>query len=217
MRPQPRPALQVALGALLLVAAAANAGPAGPPDLFDEIYQRGRAVDASWHTLTARFVETSTSTLLSTPLVARGTLAVSRPSRVVLHYLEPDRRTVLIDEGHMTMSWPAKGLRSTTDISASQRRVAKYFVDKSPAQLRKFFVITAHVADDNPGTWALTLVPSQKPIKEGVSEIDLWIDRTHLQLAAMLLHFPNGDLKRMEFDDVQLNPPLDPSTFVSPP
>jgi outer membrane lipoprotein-sorting protein len=216
MRAQPRGGLRVAVAAIAIAAAGATITGAGP-DLFDEIYQRGQAVDASWQTLTARFVETSTSTLLSVPLVARGTLAVARPARIVLHYTDPDRRTVLIDEGHMTMSWPARGVRSSTDISASQRRVARYFVDKSPNELRKFFTIAARVADDRPGTWAVTLVPLRKQMQEGISEIDLWIDRTHPQLTAMLLHFPNGDLKRMEFDDVRLNPALDAATFSTPP
>ena len=57
--------------------AAQRASPAqAKTDLFDEIYQRGRGIDSTLKTLTARFTETTTSSLLTRPLVARGTLAV---------------------------------------------------------------------------------------------------------------------------------------------
>jgi outer membrane lipoprotein-sorting protein len=184
-------------------------------DLFDEIYERGRGVDASWKTLTARFTEESTSTLLARPLVAKGTLAVSRSDRVVLQYLEPDRRTVLIDGDTLTVVWPSRGLRTTSDISSSQRRIQKCFVDKTPKELRRQFTIVARIAPDRPGTWHIGLAPSQKRIREGITAIDLWVDRQSLLLAAIAMTFPNGDRKLMEFSDVQLNPPLGPDTFTA--
>ena len=51
----------------------------------------GPQINATLKTLTARFTETTTSSLLTRPLVARGTVAVERPSRVVLHYQQPER------------------------------------------------------------------------------------------------------------------------------
>jgi outer membrane lipoprotein-sorting protein len=190
---------------------------AGPPrDLFDEIYERGQSTDA-WRTLTAAFTETSTSSLLAKPLIAKGTLAVARPDRVVMLYDEPDRRTVLIDRSSLMIVWPARGIRSTSDISASQRRVQRYFVDKTPQELRRHFTITARVAADRPGTWHLSLVPTQKRIYEGVTRIELWVDRHSLLLAAMAMTFPNGDRKLLEFSDVRINPTLEPRTFDPPP
>src|SRR5688500_10729221 len=76
-------------------------------DLFDEIYARGKPLESSLKTLTARFTETSQSPLLAKPLVARGTLAVVRPSRVALLYSEPDSRTVIIDAGKLRVVWPS--------------------------------------------------------------------------------------------------------------
>ena len=46
---------------------------AAAPDLFDEIYARGKPLETTLKTLTARFTETSQSPLLARPLVARGT------------------------------------------------------------------------------------------------------------------------------------------------
>lgn len=201
-------------GVLLAAALAGVRLPAA--DLFDEIYDRGRAVDASWTTLSARFSEQSTSDLLTRPLVARGTLAVSRPDRVVLEYLEPDRRTVLIDGGTLHVSWPARGVVTTRDVSTAQARVRKYFVDKTPRELRRHFTIVARDAPDRANQWHVALTATERRIQEGVSAIELWVDRDTMLLAAMAMTFPNGDRKLMEFSDVRLNPDLPPETFSPP-
>ena len=199
----------------LIVAAFVPVSTAAP-DLFDEIYARGKPLEASLKTLTARFTETSTSSLLSKPLVASGTLAVIRPSRVVMHYTSPDRRTVLIENDVMRIVWPSRAIDQRTPIGAALRRIQQYFVDKSPAQLRSHFDIVARDASERPGAWLLTLTPKRKQIKEGLSQLELWLEKEGVILAAMRMTFPSGDTKLMEFTDVKVNPPIDPAVFRVP-
>ena len=182
-------------------------------DLFDRIYERGQPLESTLRTLTASFVETSTSTLLVQPLVARGTLAVERPSRVVLQYREPDARTVLIDGNVLLVAWPSRAIRQQQDIGAAQGRVQKYFVGKSPDELRRHFKITAREAAGRPDTWNVELVPTRKQLLQGVTKIELWIAQETVLPTSMRLTFPNGDTKLMEFSDVRVNPPLPPGTF----
>jgi outer membrane lipoprotein-sorting protein len=186
---------------------------ASAPDLFDQIYNRGRGIQSSLKTVTATFTETTTSSLLSRPLVAHGTLAVERPSRIVLRYSTPEARILLIDQDKMTLVWPSRAVRQQTDVAAALRRVDKYFLDKSPDELRSNFDITAIEADDRPGTWRVTMVPRRKQIQQGVARIDLWIDRTSLLLTAMRMTFPNADTKLMAFENVVINGPVDQSLF----
>jgi outer membrane lipoprotein-sorting protein len=188
-------------------------GHAGSADLFDEIYQRGRPIESTLRTLTARFTETTTSSLLSRPLVARGTLAVARPDRIVLRYDAPDSRTVLIDGDVMRLVWPARGLDQRTNVGAAQRRVQQYFVDKTPDQLRSHFEIQAEAPGDQPALWRVRMTPKRRQIREGVSQLDLWLDRATVTLTAMRITFPNRDTKLMEFEDVRINPAIDPSLF----
>lgn len=210
--------------ASLLLQAAAPAAPA--PDLFDEIYARGRGLETSLKTVTARFTETTTSSLLSRPLVAQGTLAVERPlgsraqeldrggpSRIVLRYADPEPRTVLIDRDRLTLVWPSHGVHQESDIAAAQRRIEKYFLDKSPAELRRHFNISAAEADDRAGTWRVTMVPTRKQIQQGITRLDLWIDRTSMLLSAMRMTFPNAETKLMVFENVVVNGPVDPKMF----
>lgn len=183
-------------------------------DSFDALYRRGSQINASLKTLTARFTETTTSSILTRPLVASGLVAVERPSRVVLHYQQPEQRDVLIDGDRLTLSWPGRRIHEVTNIAAANRRVQKYFVDSRPAQLREQFDIVSEKADDRPHTYRLTMVPRRKQIREGLSRLELWLDQTSLLLAAMRMTFPNGDTKLMVLEDVMSNVPLDPTVFT---
>ncbi len=203
--------LLVSLVVTSILAATPAVGQAG---LFDELYARGQKQNAGLKTLTASFVETSTSPLLTRPVIARGTVFVERPSRVALRYTDPDARVVLIDDGRMTLSWPSANLRSVKDVGASQRRIQKYFVDSSPGELRSHFEVEAREADDRPGTYLVTMVPKRKQILEGMTRLELWLDRTSLLPAAMRMTFPGGDTKLMTFADVKPNAPVDPAWFT---
>ena len=207
-----------AIAAVLWASASARpASPQAPDDSFDALYRRGSQINATLKTLTARFAETTTSSLLTRPLVARGIVAVERPSRVVLRYEEPEARVVLIDGDRLTASWPGRHLKQVTNIAGAQRRVQKYFVDSTPAELRSHFEIQSQKADDPPGTYRLTMVPKRKQIREGLSRLELWLDQSSLLLSAMRMTFPNGDTKLMILTDVVPNAPIDPAVFTIEP
>jgi outer membrane lipoprotein-sorting protein len=195
------------------IAAAQKKAAARQPDVFDELYTRGKKANDAMKTLTAHFTETTTSSLLTKPLVARGRVAVERPSRVVLRYSEPDVRTVLIDGNTMTMSWPSRGITQVSDIGTAQGRVQKYFINGTAEDLRNQFEIEDHGTSDKAGTYYVTMVPKRKQIKENLVRLDLWIDRSSLLLDTMKMTFANGDSKTMAFDDVKPNAPIEPGTF----
>jgi outer membrane lipoprotein-sorting protein len=203
---------------LLATAMSAQQKPAAPPAAtddasFDALYKRGSQINATLKTLTARFTETTTSSLLTRDLVSRGTVAVERPSRVVLRYEEPEPRVVLIDGDKLTMVWPGRNVRQTSNIASAQRRVQRYFVDSTPKELREHFSIESRAAEDRPGTYKLTMVPTRKQIREGLSRLELWLNRSSLLLDGMRMTFPNGDTKLMVFEDVRPNVPVDPAAF----
>ena len=196
---------------VLRVAASAMA----PPDTFDELYARGQTVNAAIKTLTARFTETTTSSLLTKPIVARGRLAVQRPTRVVLRYTDPDARVVLIDGDRMTTSWPSRSLTQVTDIRTAQGRVQKYFLNGTAAELRGQFDIHDHgTASDRPDLYYVTMVPKRKQIRESLAQLDLWVNRPSLLLDAIKMTFANGDTKTMAFEDVVPNATIDPGSFT---
>lgn len=216
-RQPPRTAARVIAAAAVVGCAVLAAAAARPADLFDEIYARGRTVESSLKTITAAFTETSTSPLLTTPLVAHGRLTVQRPGQIVLRYTDPDRHVLLIDGNTMTLAWPSKQIVQRSDIGTARRRIDKYFIDKSPDELRRSFTIAARVAPDRPRDWAIDMTPKRDQIKEGLSRLTLWIDRDRVLLSAMRMHFPNGSAKELTFEDVVVNGPVEASAFsISP-
>lgn len=204
--------LAIAIASAVLHASAARPHNASK-DLFDEIYQRGQEFESTLKAITADFTETTSSSLLSRPLVTRGTLAVVRPSQIVLHYTDPEERTLLIDQHQLTLRWPSRGLEQHTDITAAQERINKYFVGKDPDELRRSFTISAREAPDRPDAWEVTMVPKRKQIQQGLTRLQLWIDQRSTLLSAMRLDFPNHDSKLMTFDHIVVNGPVDPNVF----
>jgi outer membrane lipoprotein-sorting protein len=202
---------QTALIALLLSVVALGAQKAVPAkgDLFDEIYQRSLPQTNTLKTNRANFTETTTTTLLSTPLVAEGTLVAVRPSDLLITYTKPDRKILRMDAKKLLFIWPDRHVRQESDVETAQKRVQHYFVDKSPDDLRKNFTIRASEDPQKPGTYLVELVPTRKQIKEGVARIDLWLEKSTLMLATMRMTFPNGDTKTMALRDVEINVPVD--------
>jgi len=194
--------------------AAAKRPPAASHRSFDELYAEGQRANASMKTLTARFTETTTSSLLTRPLVSHGRLAVERPTRVVLRYTEPEARVVLIDGNKMTLSWPSRQIRQVTDISTAQGRVQKYFVNGSAEDLRKQFDIEQHDTSDRPNTYYVSMIPRRKQIREALVRLDLWVNQTSKLMESMKMTFANGDTKTMTFEDVIPNAPIDPGAFT---
>jgi len=182
-------------------------------DLFDEIYQRSLPMAASLKTIRARFTETTTSSLLAAPLVAEGTLVAVRPVDLLITYTKPDRKILRMDARKLLFIWPDRHLRQESDIEQAQKRVQHYFVDKSPDDLRRHFTIHATEDTQKPGTYLVDLVATRKQIKEGVSKIELWLDKQSLMLSAMRMTFPNGDTKTMALHDVEVNAPVDRETL----
>jgi outer membrane lipoprotein-sorting protein len=186
-------------------------------DLFDEIYRRGQTFEQGLRTVTARFIETSTSRLLKQPLVASGVLAVDRQSsKIVLHYQQPDARTILIDGNTMRMAWPSRDLSQKKDIGTTMGRIQKYFVGASPRELRSHFDIVANVDPTSPVHWLVQMTPTRRQIKEGIARIDLRIAQENSMLTSMTITFPNGDVKAMTFTDLVTNQPLHGSLFELP-
>src|SRR5262249_5076932 len=74
----------IAGASLLAAPQATKSGQAVDP--FAEIYARGSAKQKSMRSISARFTETTTNTLLVKPLVAHGTVVAAPPARVRMTY-----------------------------------------------------------------------------------------------------------------------------------
>jgi outer membrane lipoprotein-sorting protein len=185
--------------------AAAPAPAPAPADLFDDLFARSQPIDATVKTIHASFTETTESPLLRKPLVAEGTLQVVRPHDVEMVYTKPERKTVTIKNGQLLLTAPDRNFKQDRDISQALARIDKYFVDKSPKELRKHFTIAASEDKERAGTYRIDMTPKRKQIEQGLTRLELWLRKDTLMLDAMRMHFPGDAIKMMEFRDVVLN------------
>ncbi len=208
---------------VILVSAGASgtAGAIGavqvPADPLDELFARGRAMQATVRSLAASFTETTISSLLREPLVAKGHLvASSQPLRVLMTYDTPEKRYVLIDQDRLTAAVPARDDRAALDIGPMQRRIQKYFVDASAKELRQSFDITLAADPDAPGADLLDMKPKRSQIREGLARLRIWIDHETLLMRRMRMDYADGDARMLALGDVALNVPITDRTFRIP-
>jgi outer membrane lipoprotein-sorting protein len=202
---------------LLLMSLAAPQGSAraarAPGDLFAEIYQRGVVKQRAMKSIRANFTETTVSSLLVKPIVARGTVVAAPPARVRMTYAEPEAKTVTMDGRSLVVAWPARGEREQIDIREMKQRIDRYFTNASIDELRKLFEITAEPDAALRRADRVTMTPKRKQIKQGLQQLDLWIDRESDLLVQMRLSFPGGDQKTIALEDILVALPNSHDTF----
>jgi outer membrane lipoprotein-sorting protein len=199
-----------------LIAGATLVAQKPQADPLDQLFARGKAMQASMTSIAASFTETTVSTLLKDPIVAKGTVIAAMPLRVLMTYKTPEVKYILLDEKTMVLAVPARHERQEINIADAQKRVQKYFVDASPKDLRSSFAIT--LAPDPPGGLVdlMDMTPTRKQIKEGLSRLRLWIDRERLLMTKMRMDMPSGDTRTIELTDIKTNVPIDAATFTLP-
>jgi outer membrane lipoprotein-sorting protein len=183
------------------------------PDLFDDIHARVALAEAKRHTIRARFTETTLSSLLVKPMVSEGTLLGAKPSRLLMTYTAPERKTILMDGNRLLIIRPDRRESERVDITEIMKRVNHYFVNASPDQLRKSFRVRAFVDPEVPTSYQLDLVPTRKQIRQGLERLQIWIARDPLFLTQIRITFAGGDTTTVKVEDAELNVSLPANAF----
>ncbi len=199
---------------LLCFGALASARQSADP--LDALFARGKAMQATLRSVSASFTETTVSSLLRDPLVARGTVVAAIPLRMLMTYTAPEVRYVLMDQTRIVTVVPARREREELNIADMQRRIQKYFVEASPKDLRQSFDIDLGPDAARPGVDLMDMRPRRKQIKEGLARLRLWIDRTSLVMTKLQMDYADGDSRTIELTDVKMNVPVDDRTFTIP-
>ena len=201
---------------LLLLCMAALAAAPQPADPLDALFARGKVMQATLHSISASFTETTVSSLLRDPLVARGTVVAAVPLRMLMTYTTPEVRYVLMDQTRIVTVVPSRRERDELNIADMQRRIQRYFVEASPKELRQSFDISLAPDPALPGADLMDMRPRRKQIKEGLARLRLWIDRTSLVMSKLRMDYADGDSRTIELSDIKINPPVDDRTFAIP-
>jgi outer membrane lipoprotein-sorting protein len=215
IRPRHRaPIVRVAAAFVALLGLAAGRAPA-EPDLFDQLHARIAAAEAKRKSIRARFVETTTSSLLAKPMVSTGTLIGEKPARMVITYLSPEKKTILMDGQRLFVSRAGQKEVEQIDIAEIMKTVNKYFTNADPGQLRRAFTIHAIPDPATPSWYQVDLLPRRKQIKQGLDRLQFWVSRDYM-LTQLTMTFAGGDTTVFKLEDVELNVAIPPGTFDPP-
>jgi len=174
-----------------------------PVESFAQIHRRCRALVESLKSFRANFTETTTSSLLVQPIVARGTMVGSKPIRLLLNYESPEKKTVLFDGNRFHMVWPDRGEEEELNITKPKKAIEKYITSASEEDLRGHFDIDVLVDPDFPHTYLIDMRPRSKLFKGGLARFQLWLERETLFMARVHIVFSSGDTKLIELDGVR--------------
>jgi outer membrane lipoprotein-sorting protein len=187
-----------------------------PADPFDEIFARGLAKRRAMQSLQARFTETTTSTLLTRPIVAHGTVVAASPARVRMTYTDLEPKVVTMDGKTLTIVWPGRNEREQLDMTEMQKRIDRYFTQASASELRSLFDISVRADSSVPRADVVDMRPKRKQIAQGLERLELWIDRDRDLLVRLRMSFPGGDQKTIALEDITLNVPVTDAMFLPP-
>lgn len=187
-----------------------------PTDLFESLYARSLGARAAIDSVAAEFTETTVSSLLVEPLIARGTLVAAEPGNIVMEYVTGERRKIVIVDDRLVVVWPERPSHEVRTIRTTRERVSRYFRDASTTDLRRLFAITASVDPEHPDTYRVAMSPRRDEIREGLTSLQLWVSQESILMERLFMEFPNGDSKLIELQNMRLNVPVDETTFAIP-
>lgn len=152
MKARARAVLSLVLGCAIINAAAA-AAQISAGDLMQML--------ASVDHVTARFVETRTSTMLNAPLVLQGTLIYRRPDYLEKRVLTPYEERMVIDGGRLALEKPGESRKKTLAI-ANAPGVAALVESIRATRAGDLATLQRHytlAVEGDRSQWTLTLVP----------------------------------------------------------
>jgi outer membrane lipoprotein-sorting protein len=135
---------------------------------------------------------------------------------MLMTYSSPEVRYILVDQTRIVTVVPARHQRAELNIADMQKRIQKYFVDASPKDLRQSFDITLAPDTSLREVDVMDMKPRRSQIKEGLTRLRLWLDRSRLVMVKMRMDYADGDSRMIELDQVKINVPIDDRTFVIP-
>ena len=165
--------------------------------------------------LTADFTMTRTLKVLSDSITSRGKLALGGAGRLRFEVIEPSRSILVIAGGKGWLSYPDLKVTRGFDLGADpvMRVMSEHLLVLTAGDFGKaeaFYTVT-----DAPEAGVKRLLPKQPEIAKLFSEMRVSLGAGGV-VAWVELVSAGGDVTRIEFSNVRLDPPLDDAMFEKP-
>ncbi|GEM_PF-3149494 len=167
--------------------------------------------------LQAKFVQVQHRSLLSKPLESSGTLAFTRPDRILWRVEQPAASVFVIDGTKVGMAYPDLGVREEMDLEGNPdaerlTRGLMVWLAGDLAQVTRDY----HVAWQAGPPSVATLTPKDETLAALLSKLELTVSGDPPTVDAVVMHEPDGDRVEITLTDLVLDPNLPPDTFKLP-
>jgi len=205
---------RVQIATLLVVFLALATTPSRSVELED-VLARFDEVQDSIRTLTAEFTETTKSTLLKEPIVAKGKVFLTKPHSVRWEYSIPEEMQFVISEDRYTGYFPKRKQAEKRDIHRWREQLFRFLgLGQASAELAKFYNISVESQDgDMEGTYLLVLDPKKKRVRKRMDAVHFWIDDTSYLPVRVEYSSKSGNSRIIVFDRMDVNPDLAASLY----
>ncbi len=220
MRFDRSPAHLLVAGLLLALAWGGSAAAADAPDsssasgasdpALKELLAGFDRVQGTIRTLSAEFVETTTSPLLKEPIQAKGRFYLTKPSSVLWEYTEPEVMRFAIANNQYVGYFPQRKRAEKSDVHRWSERIFRIFgLGQTSTELGNFYVIrTEKPAPEDSGTLLLVLEPKKRRVRKHIELVRFWVNATTYLPVKIELSGKDGYVRVIQFHDVQVNPDL---------
>lgn len=177
--------------------------------LVDSVVERQRSVEG----LRADFVQLKSSDMLLEPVRSSGEFRYLAPDRVRWDYDAPEEMVVLYADNAVTTYHPEERLAERVKISRRHQRFVQALAGTQPLdELAAQFRMTLF-DPGAPAAYRLQLQPTHRTLASRLEEVVLEIDRELLLPVAVEYREADGDRTRFEFNELEVDPALDPGGF----
>lgn len=165
-------------------------------------------------TMSARFRQEKTSSMLLEPSTDIGVFYYEAPDRVRWEYEEPEAMLVVINGEELVTFYEEQNLAEKASVGEISEQVFKYLgASGSLEKLSEFFEVTAYFPDAEGDPYHLVLDPRYSRIQNRLEGMEIWIDPESYQPTRFKYLQPGGDETSYRFDDLVLNEELDDALF----
>jgi outer membrane lipoprotein-sorting protein len=186
----------------------ASSQPSG--ESLTEVLSRFDQVQGQIRTLSAEFVQTTRSPLLTDPIVAKGRFYLTKPDSVLWEYSAPEPMRFVVAEGEYTGYFPERKKAEKRDIKRWSEQLFRFFgLGQGSKELGKFYDIALGAASpDDAGTYVLVLSPKKRRVRKNVDQVKLWVDVGSLLPVRIDYVGKDGAEREIRFVNTRLNPDL---------
>lgn len=200
--------------AFLLLALNGAAQPKGylPIQNLSEFQQRLSKATASLKSLQASFVQTKHLSLLADKIVSKGQFYYQKEDKVRIEYQAPFQYLMVMNSGAIFVRDEHKSTRINTKSSKMMQSVNRIMVDCMTGSVfsNPDFKVRAF---GNAGKDLLLLTPLSKDLQRLYASIEVYLDKSDLDVHALNLKEPNGDYTEMVFSGTKHNLALNEALF----